>query len=98
MNAVQEGTQASRHLMTAILDDAVHCYRTHWASRDRRGRQLFRAAESWIMDPYPHGTYSFARVCELLGVPGEALRRDLRRWVEHQRAERWASPAGAHAA
>ena len=75
-----------RQLMTALVEDAVHAYRTHWRARDREGRRRFADAETWLMDDHAHGPWSFGRVCELLGLPAAAMRRDLARWLADARA------------
>jgi hypothetical protein len=83
-----------RQLMTALVEDAVRTYRTHWRARDREGRRRFAEAEAWLMDEHAHGPLSFGRVCELLGLPAAAIRRDLARWLVEARA----AASGRHAA
>jgi hypothetical protein len=66
-----------RRLMIAVLEDAVHVYRTQLGTRDPRGRQLFHEAEEWIEDTDRSWLFSFENVCDVLGLDAEYLRRGL---------------------
>jgi hypothetical protein len=78
--------QPIRRLMTAVLEDAVHCYRKYWGARDGHGRRLFREAERWLVLTEPDAAFSFETVCEALDVSPEWIRRQLAHW----RAQRMA--------
>jgi hypothetical protein len=75
-----------RRLMIAVLDDAVHVYRTQLGARDGRARQLFREAEQWIEDTDRSWLFSFENVCDILGLDAEYLRRGLRALRDGARA------------
>ena len=70
-----------RRLMVAVLEDAVSCL-----SKDpRRGpgqqRRAFEEAHSWVnADDTESWIFSFANVCEALGLNPGYLRRGLNRW------------------
>lgn len=67
--------------MVAVLEDAVSCL-----SKDpRRGpgqqRRAFEEAHSWVnADDTENWIFSFANVCEALGLNPGYLRRGLNRW------------------
>lgn len=77
---------AVRRLMTAVLEDAVHCYRKYFGARDGHGRRLFRDAERWLLFDEPGAPFDFQTVCEVLDVSPEWIRRQLTRWRERRLA------------
>jgi len=77
---------AVRRLMTAVLEDAVHCYRKYFGARDGHGRRLFRDAERWLLFEEPGAPFDFQTVCEVLDVSPEWIRRQLTRWRERRLA------------
>jgi len=86
--------------MLALLDDAIHCFRTYVFARTTEHKRLYRDADRWLFGsadatearpaasrrpPLPAG-FSFSYVCEALGLDGEAVRAELRRWRNRERA------------
>jgi hypothetical protein len=69
-----------KRLMLAVLEDAMRCYQTYADSRSRAHRRLFVEAEAWLMDRRADSVFSFATVCETLGIDPACLREGLRRW------------------
>lgn len=69
-----------KRLMLAVLEDAMRCYQTYANSRGRAHRRLFIEAEAWLMDRRADSVFSFATVCETLGIDPTYLREGLRRW------------------
>ena len=69
-----------KRLMLAVLEDAMRCYQTYANSRSRAHRRLFIEADAWLMDRQADGVFSFATVCETLGIDPACLREGLRRW------------------
>lgn len=69
-----------KRLMLAVLEDAMRCYQTYANSRSSAHRRLFVEAEGWLMDRRADGVFSFATVCETLGINPACLRDGLRRW------------------
>ena|SRR3989338_502972 len=69
-------------LMLAILEDAVCCFQKYLLASDRRGRILFKEAESWIFDGDDSGVFAYMNVCDVLGIDGDYLRHGLLRWKE----------------
>ncbi len=52
-------------LMLAILEDAVCCFQKYLLASDRRGRILFKEAESWIFDGDDSGVFAYRNVCDV---------------------------------
>jgi len=67
-------TSGARALMTAILDDALLCIAR--GRRRRRWQTLQRAAdaEAWVRADDPPWLFSFASICDVLGIDAGALR------------------------
>ena len=76
--------EPERHLIIAILQDAVECYQKHLYARDQKARQLFADAEEWIMSEEREYFFAFENVCELLEINPTFLRRGLLAWRERQ--------------
>jgi len=62
-------------LMLAVLDNGITSYMSH-VSRIRT------EAELWINSARTRSPFSFAVVCETLGLEPDAVRAELRRWRE----------------
>jgi hypothetical protein len=69
--------EPEKALLSAILEDAVHCLEKYRTAQDRAGKERFRDAESWIMKPGNDWIFSFDNVCELLGLDPQYLRKAL---------------------
>jgi hypothetical protein len=76
-----------RRLMIAVLEDAIHVYRTQVGARDGRGLELFRDAEEWIEDTERSWLFSFENVCDVLDLDADYLRRGLHAWKDRARSE-----------
>lgn len=82
-----EAANRSEHrLMMAVLDEAISCFQKHLLARDKRGRQLFREAEEWIMSEDTDQLFSFENLCHMVGLDSAYLQRGLRRWRERELA------------
>jgi hypothetical protein len=79
-----------RRLMCAIIEDAVQMYLKHAGARDGLHGRLFTDAEQWIENEDRTWVFSFASICDHLGLDGDYLRRGLR---AHKRRV-GAAPAG----
>ncbi len=71
-------TSGEYRLVVAVLDDAIHCYRTHLGTKDRIGQQLFRESEAWLMSS-DKSAFSFLYICDVLGMDPRAVRERLLR-------------------
>jgi hypothetical protein len=77
--SVREGEEK---LMLAVLEDAVTCFQKYVLAKDPRGKALFRGAEDWILEQNSDWIFSFASICEVLGLSPEYVRQGLMRWKE----------------
>jgi hypothetical protein len=79
-------TDPERRLMAAILEDAVWCLAKDSRGRGRRHRKSFEEAKSWIeTEAEDDWVFSFANVCESLGLDPSYLRGGLIRWTNPNR-------------
>ncbi len=69
-------------LLLAVLEDAVHCYKTNMVARTPRRRRLFDEAEEWLLGADAGASVSFAYVCEVFEFDADYIRGGLRRWRE----------------
>jgi len=72
-----EYLQPETALSAAILEDAIHDYRKYRGARDSAGKERFREAAEWLMHDGDAWIFSFANVCEFLGLDPEYVRRGL---------------------
>jgi hypothetical protein len=70
-----------RHLMVAMLADAVRCFQTKFDRRQPGKRQEFAEVRSWIFFDEDDGPFSFRVVCDELQIDPEALRKRLTCWA-----------------
>ena len=77
-------TSGARALMLAILEDAMLCIEQGRGPRHRRTRQVAAEAETWMRSDCGEWLFSFASICDVLGIDADALRaRLLLNNVEH---------------
>ena len=72
--------EPEKKLMLAILEDAIACYQKYLFAKDGKGKALFSEAEEWITDPNEDWVFSFAAVCETLGLDPAFIRRGMLDW------------------
>jgi hypothetical protein len=73
----------TRALMLAILEDAILCIERGRRRRHHHTRQLAAEAESWVCSDSREWLFSFASICDVLGIDADALRDRLLPNVEH---------------
>ena len=77
---------SEQRLMLALLADAINVYQQGVMSRSTRKRLLYIDAERWITaDGANRHAFSFANVCESLGIDPSALRRRMIAWKHEVR-------------
>jgi len=81
-----------QRLLTAILEDAVHCFQKNCGARSGRRQIIFQEAGAWLFDRRRTGFTSCVTVCETLGIDLVRLRRYLREWMLNKKADFAASP------
>lgn len=67
-----------QRLMMAVLDAAVRCVEKYPFSTDAQGRRLFHEAKQWLLVAESQWPYSFERICAVLDLDANAVRRRLR--------------------
>src|SRR3989304_5100389 len=60
-----------KDLMFAILEDAVGCFQNYLFARNKKGRELFLDAETWINGEESNSVLSIDNVCERLDLDPE---------------------------
>lgn len=74
--------EPEKHLMQAILEDAINTYRLHFGTKTGRHRKLFLDAQRWIWSTDDEWPFSFENICSALGLDPSFLRHGLQRWKE----------------
>ncbi|HTN70164.1 MAG TPA: hypothetical protein VMO00_03655 [Methylomirabilota bacterium] len=67
--------------MLAILEDAIDCFQNNLLRPSLKSRRLFQEAEKWIVEVDGDWLFSFANVCEALGLNPAYVRQGLLRIV-----------------
>ena len=80
--------EPERHLMLAILEDAVVSFQKNLHARTAKKRAQFEEAEAWILQAGDSALFSFESICNILGIEPTYLRRGLMTWKrEHAPAK-----------
>lgn len=75
-------TSGERALMLAILEDAMLCIKRGRRRRHPRTRKLAAEAETWVRSDSREWLFSFASICDVLGIDPDAFRVRLLTHVE----------------
>ena len=67
-------TSGARALMLAILEDAMLCVERGRRRRHPHTRRLAAEAETWMRSDCREWLFSFASICDVLGIDADALR------------------------
>src|SRR5262245_31625308 len=70
--ALEHGVSA---LISAILSDAVLCFKKHIKERNPRSRRLGREVEEWFFRNDSEWPFSFISICEALNLDPQYIRR-----------------------
>src|SRR5271155_2595871 len=74
-NARTKHLDPEKHLMLAVLTDAVRCFRLGSACGQGPRRRLFADAEWWLFRAEGNGPFSVENVCDALEIDPRRLRR-----------------------
>ncbi len=74
------GLEPVKHLMMAILVDAIACYQRNLGAMVVRKRREFKEAEHWLFEKQRDDLFSFEHVCEVLNTDPGRLRQAIRQW------------------
>lgn len=75
-----------KRLMLAVLEEAVADFQKQVVATTREGRRLFADIENWMAADDRTWPFSFANICDALGLEASWLRGGLARWRDAQRA------------
>lgn len=75
-----------KRLMMAVLEDALRCFQNNADAKSGQRKRLFVEAEQWLCGESGDGPFSFATVCETLGIEPNFLRSGLKEWRNQQLA------------
>lgn len=87
--------EPERHLMLAVLEDALVCFQKNLFARTAKKRAEFAEAEGWILSEDDSALFSFETVCDTLGIEPGYLRRGLAEWKKVKVKARAAATAEA---
>jgi hypothetical protein len=84
----KNGSRAGEErLMLAVLQDAVECFQENVLGEYPWEKQLFDAAENWILKKNIDWLFSFENICETLQLNPDYIRQGLLSWKEAKRNE-----------
>jgi len=72
--------RGEQRLLFAVLQDAVACWFRYRDAQTRRGRRLFGETDAWFASSDTGWLYAFERICEMLDLDPDYIRRGLRDW------------------
>ena len=76
--------QPEVRLMLAVLDEAIATYLRCAVEAGAHRRVLLAEVERWFGSTDTDWPYSFANICDVLGLDADGLRRGLAAWRERQ--------------
>ena len=74
---IREGEE---QLMLALLENATDDFQKYIHAQNRRGKELFEAAEEWFLETDSPSFFSFENICEYLQLNPCYIRKGLMRW------------------
>jgi len=74
---VREGEE---RLMLAVLENATEDFQKYVLATNRRGMELFQAAEQWILQIDNPSLFSFENICDYLQLDADYMRAGFMRW------------------
>jgi hypothetical protein len=69
-----------KRLMLAVLESATEDFQKYILANHKRGKELFQAAEEWILDTDDSSFFSFANICEHLKLNPGYMRQGFMSW------------------
>ena len=76
--------QPIKHLMMAVLEDALRCLRVGVRSQRREDRYIFAETNAWMAERRCDGPFAFETICATLGIDAQSLRTWIRRTMARQ--------------
>src|SRR4030095_3265470 len=69
-----------KRLMLAVLESATEDFQKYALATDKVGKELFEAAEQWIMETGDSSFFSFENICDHLQLDPTYMRQGFLRW------------------
>jgi len=69
-----------KRLMLAVLENATEDFQKYALAIDKRGKELFDAAEEWILETGSPSFFSFENICEYLQLHPGYMRQGFIHW------------------
>jgi hypothetical protein len=69
-----------KRLMLAVLESATEDFQKYVLATNKRGKELFEAAEQWILETDNPSFFSFQNICEHLQLDPDYMRQGFMRW------------------
>lgn len=83
-----DGLGPEKALMYAVLKDGIRCYYKNVGATRRKYKKMFAEAEEWLMQDTYEDAFSFASICDTLGIDPISLRERLVSWKESEMLRR----------
>ena len=69
--------EPEQELMFAVLKDAICCFQKYASARDKMRTRLYLEARKWLMEEDSDWPFSFANICEAIGLSPQYVRAGL---------------------
>lgn len=69
--------EPEQELMFAVLKDAICCFQKYASARDKMRTRLYLEARKWLMQEDSDWPFSFANICEAIGLSPQYVRAGL---------------------
>ncbi|HEX2929770.1 MAG TPA: hypothetical protein VHV54_08670 [Candidatus Binatia bacterium] len=69
-----------KRLMLAVLESATEDFQKYALATDKVGKELFEAAEQWIVETGDTSLFSFENICDHLQLDPTYMRQGFLRW------------------
>jgi hypothetical protein len=69
--------EPEQELMFAVLKDAICCFQKYASARDKMRTRLYLEARKWLMEEDNDWPFSFANICEAIGLSPQYVRAGL---------------------
>jgi hypothetical protein len=69
--------EPEQELMFAVLKDAICCFQKYASARDKMRTRLYLEARKWLMQEDNDWPFSFANICEAIGLSPQYVRAGL---------------------
>ena len=75
--------QPEIRLMLAVMEDAVATFQRYLQEPSRSNERIYQETRTWLESEDLEWPYSFANICEALGMKPELVREKMLAWETH---------------